>query len=184
MGTDTLSPRLEILAVAYAIVAEKAATAEYSSRSEVANYATISGTASMAATVSDNSISTTKIQSNAVTSSKLASDIAINTSGNITTTGRVGANAIQTNRFSTGGTGTGYCVGTDTIPNGTSEKVVNNTSVTDSSIILLTVGVTTNTDLTGRGLKIKSRSAGSFSVGTISGGNVDNDLPFSYLIIN
>lgn len=172
VGTDTLSPRLEILAVAYALVAGTAATSEYASTAGIAAYA---GTAISAETA------------NTATTANTANYATLAGSVKGPVSAEAGSNGYSL--FINGGklgikTGANMIVGTGTISNGASETVIANASVTDSSIIFLTVGVTTNTDLTGRGLKVKARSAGNFTVGTISGGNVDSDLPFSYLIIN
>lgn len=288
VGSETLTPRLEILSVAYAITAGSVASVDYATLAGTAttaasadtldtyhagvsgvsivpttdattgklsasvipgsgfstDYATLSGTASTAATVSDgaitaaklgsgavttakigagavttaeigsaavttakiapNAVTTTEISSaavttakiaagavttaeigaGAVTGAKLASNIAISTTGAITTEGKM---TIKT--LATTGTGTGFCVGTGTIASGatSTDPVIPNTLITNSSIIILTVGhaATTATGNTNGGIRVSAINAGtSFTVSTMNNANASADIPFSYLIIN
>lgn len=199
-----------------------------------ADYATLSGTASTAATVSDGVITTAKIEDSAVTSVKiangtiieediansavtsakiadativegdidnsavtsakildgtiasadikdgtiaggdLASNIAISTTGLLT---------IKT--LATSSTGTGFCVGTGTIPNLESTSGdISNTAVTANSIILLTIASSNAFSIAG--IKVDHTDAGHFVVTTTDelANNSGNDLIFNYLVVN
>jgi hypothetical protein len=170
VGSETLSPRLEILSVAYAITAGTAeslsgfpagvsgvsivpttdATGKLSSSvipasGIVMDYATLAGSATTAATVSDGAITTAKIAAGAVTTAEIGAGVVTGAklAGNIaiSTSGNItNTGTLTINKLASGSTGTGYCVGTGTIISGDPSVIVSNTAVTGSSIILLTVG--------------------------------------------
>lgn len=197
IGTDALSPRLEILAVAYALLAASAeSVGGYTVASsganripvtdgdgklsalvipttgltaDTANYATLSGTASTAAYV--------KGQVSAEAASVTSYALYING-------GKIGAK--------TGGAGTSGdhaigCVGSGSIPDAQNEIEIFNDQVTTSSVILVTGGSASSTSNLGNvWLKVKSISNGSFKVGfsnNVSPG-LGYSIPFFYLIIN
>lgn len=78
-------------------------------------------------------------------------------------------------------TGTGYCVGTDTIAAGDISVDVANTAVTSSSLIFLTGGPKT---FPGGGLFIWSRTATTGFTASMEAPAPNGGYPFSYLIIN
>ncbi|MBU1178696.1 hypothetical protein KJ903_05825 [Patescibacteria group bacterium] len=80
-------------------------------------------------------------------------------------------------------------VGTGTITAGDQNVVISNTTVTANSIILLTIGHADSAAGVinqASGIRVSDVSAGaSFTVATLNGiAQGDNDIPFSYLIIN
>jgi hypothetical protein len=184
---DILAPRLKINSVAYSIntgnadYAAVAGTATTAATAANADYATLSGTASNAATVADYSVATTKISTGAVTGVKLASNI------NITTTGSIAAQNLAINRFFTGGTGSGFCVGTGTITSGTNNVSISNTNVTSNSIILVTAK-THNANATNEALvvyNINSPTPLQFDVGISNSlRGAPTNIDFNYLLIN
>jgi len=181
VGSDILAPRLKINSVAYSINTDHASTADSATNADSADYATLSGTASSAATVEDNTITTTKISTNAVTGTKLATDI------NIITTGTVSTPAITINDFFTGGSGDGFCVGTGTITFGNNNVSIPNNNVTNNSIILVT-SKTHNVNATNEALvvyNINSPVANQFDVGIAKSNQAaPTNIDFNYLIIN
>lgn len=151
--SETLSPRLKINSVAYAIKADSAASAD---------------------TVAAGSIS----------GSSLASNITIATSGSISTTGTTSTETLKINKFQTGGTGTGFCVGTGTILSGGSNVSITNTAATANSNIFITP-LTRNTGITYEALVAPIISDGSFTVSfTNSTTKAPTNINFNYLIIN
>lgn len=91
--------------------------------------------------------------------------------------GKLGANAAANK-----------CVGTGTLTvAGDPTVVINNTSITANSIILLTVGhsATPAAANSNAGIRVSAKTAGtSFTVATMDGNAPSADIPFSYLIIN
>ena len=172
VDSETLSPRLKINTVAYAIRADVAGSA---TSATTATHATTADSATSAEAVADNSISTAKIQNDAVDGDKLADNINISTTGNIT------GNKFTFTSLATSGAG---CVGTAEVGNTSSNVTVNNSYATENSIILLTPLISGATPT--KALKVKGRATGSFVVYTLDelaiGGA--ETLPFMYLIIN
>lgn len=162
VGTDTLSPRMEITSVAYAIRTDYATTAE---------------SATTAATVSDNAITSAKILNGAVTGGKLAGDIIINTSGNITTTG-----TLTINKLTTGGTGNGFCVGRALLPAAGDTVTVTNTNISSNSIILTSIATTENFGFN-EVLQVKNVISNQFTVVPMDA-DTTKDIWFNYLVIN
>jgi hypothetical protein len=160
----TLTPRLKINSIAYAI---RAASAD---------------------AVADDSISTAKIQNNAVTGGKLASNVIgsynINTSGTITSsnTNGITANKITITSIATQGAG---CVGSGTITSGPNTTVYNGNVTANSKIFLMP---TTRNANTYEALAIIPGTIidyTSFDVGFArTGYNAPFIISFNYLIIN
>lgn len=177
---DTLSPRLKINSVAYAIRAEAADTATTATN---ANYATLSGTATIAGdadTVDGFSASSTPTAdtlypldsdgkiSGVPVSAEAASGFALFVDGRI-------------------GAAENICVGTDSIAAGQSSKTVSNTNVTANSRIILTVAATTYNFPNNRSIRVKTINAGTnFVVETLDNGaaHATQSMPFYYFIIN
>ncbi|OGC11853.1 hypothetical protein A3K48_05120 [candidate division WOR-1 bacterium RIFOXYA12_FULL_52_29] len=198
IGTETLSPRLEILSVAYAVTAGQAESA------------TTLGGYSPAATGSGSFIPVT-------TSGKLdASVIPVSSGGNADTVDSFHANSTATagqilplddNKqfkgmsvsaeasgnnyalFVNGGklgvkTGSNMIAGTGTITSGVTFTDIANTSVTSNSIILLSIGNNASANTNG-GIRVSLVSNGvAFRVATLDGNNASANIPFSYFIIN
>jgi len=162
----TLTPRLKINSIAYAI---RAASAD---------------------AVADDSISTAKIQDLAVTGGKLASNVSgsynINTSGTITSTNTSGITANKITITSIATTGAG-CVGSGTIPGGNNVKVFNNNITADSKIFVtpITRLITTYEALVAFSINPTDVPGPSFLVGlSKSNAVVPAPIDFNYLIIN
>lgn len=193
VGSDTLSPRLRINSVAYALRADVAGTAASATNATSANYATLSGTASNAATVSNIGASTTPVADKLYpldSSGKLSgvpiSATASGTGNALYINGSIGA--IAGSGSNPGAKPCGYAIipGVGSIiPPPASSVTVNNSLVTSSSIILVTpqfsdTGVSYNT----KWLTVSNVASGNFTVRTCDNGVPSNDLKFFYLIIN
>jgi len=135
----------------------------YAFRSETTNYATLSGTASSAAYVKGQ-----------VSAEASGNDYALFVNG-----GKIGIK-----------TGANMCMGTGIIPSSgpnAGKGIINNTMVTSSSIILLTVGHAAYPaqNSSDKAIKVyEVQNATSFTVKTADETTPANDIPFSYLIIN
>jgi len=196
VGTETLSPRLEILAVAYAVTA---ASAESAAR--LGSYLPAATGASIIPVTDSGG----KLSSSVIPSSGLIADTAAyaTLAGTATTAatasnansviGPVSAEATGNNYalFINGGkigakTGSNMCVGTgliDTAVNGGIYADISNSQVTANSVILLTVGNSAQDNSNG-GIRISFISSGTFRVATMNAAAASKNIPFSYLIIN
>lgn len=200
VGSDTLSPRLKINSVAYALRADVAGTAAS------ANYATLSGTASSAAhavnadTV-NNIAANTSPTANAIyplDSSGKLSGIPISATASGTNNallingGKIGisprgdesssdinANSGNGNPSPTVPSG---IAGTAFIPKISNTVTINNQAVTSTSIILLTP--VSDSTLPSALMVLTDTTGGKFIVQSTSGGNFLNGCKFNYLIIN
>jgi len=174
VGSDTLSPRLRINSVAYALRADVAGTAIS------ANYATLSGTATNAATVNNIGASTIPVADKLypLDSSGTLSGIPISVTASGTN------NALYINGGKIGINPSTGIFGTATILANNPSVVVTNSMVSSSSIIFLTPKYTWG----GPSIKVipPIQTGVSFTVGTTDNSNVGvgRTLDFDYLIVN
>ncbi len=188
IATDVLSPRLEILGVAYALMAASAESA-----SQVGGYSVaVSGNGIIPVTDSSGKLNSSVIpnigNADYATLSGSASSAAY-------VKGQVSAEASGSNYalYVNGGklgisTGSNAIAGTSSVPFGLLGALVSCDKVTANSIILLTVGTGTTPidNATDVGVKVSAVAAGiSFTVKVLGGNNTTgNAIPFSYLVIN
>ena len=197
VDSETLSPRLKINTVAYAIRADVAGT------TATATHATSADSATSAEAVDDFSASSTatantllaldsekKFTISGSSSSPIISGTNTSSGPGVkgsTSTG-IGVSAEATGAGGvalavSGKIKVGICVGEATILGTNPGVVVNNSNVTSSSIILLTI---TDADAADRALKVESITNGvSFEVKTVDETSIGlNDITFRYIIIN
>jgi hypothetical protein len=124
----------------------------------------------------------------AASADTVASNITIATSGNISTTGTASAETLKIKKFQTidSGTGSGFCVGTGSIPaGGNNSSAISNSNVTDNSMIFVapkTRTTTTYEALTANSINVPT---GTFKVGLINSSiTTPVTIDFNYLIIN
>ncbi len=160
VGSDTLSPRLRINSVAYAITAD-----------------TVDGiSASTEATAGQLLALDANKQLKGVSVSVEASgnNYALYIDG-----GKIGVK-----------TGSNMSAGTGTISSGSTQTVISNVPLTANSIIILTVGhaaAPAQNNATDRSIKVADVNvgAGTITVRTMDGSDPNpNSIPFSYLVIN
>jgi len=164
VGGEILTPRIELVTVAYAISAASAEAAE-----------TVGGFSANATATANNLLpldSNTQLKGMSVSAEASGNNYALFING-----GKIGVKA-----------GTDVCFGTSTITSGqVLSPSIANTSVTANSVIILTVGHAAseaNANSNG-GIRVSAVTAGSgFRAATMSGAGASADIPFSYLIIN
>ncbi|NQU16698.1 MAG: hypothetical protein HQ564_01425 [Candidatus Saganbacteria bacterium] len=163
VGSDTLSPRLRINSVAYAIRADVATNADF---------ATLSATATNAGTVDNFSASSTATASTLYPLDANAKLSGVPVSAEAATgfamyvDGKLGASS--------------SVIGTDTITNGNQEVTILDSNVTATSAIFVTAGPA---DHDHGGIWVSARSAGTITV-KIANAAPFSGLPFWYLIVN
>lgn len=181
IGTDVLTPRLEILSVAYAVTAASADTA---------SYATLSGSASSAATATTATNATNASVADTIDGFHAS---AIPTAGNLyplDSSGKiagvpVSAEASSPNYalFIKGKIGAaGVCVGSNSIGSGsTSTTVIDAANLSATSMVFISGGVLAGFDPTA--LYVYRKGADRFTV-TIAPPAPVGGYPFNYLIVN
>jgi hypothetical protein len=193
VGTETLSPRLEILAVAYAVTAASAESA-----AKLGSYSTaFSGPSIIPVTDTSGKLSSSVIPASGISADTAAYAILSGTASTAATAlnansviGPVSAEASGNNYalFINGGKFgiSGTIIGTEEIISGSSLVTITNSSVTSNSTIFLTVryvGPTAGSNGNG-GIRVSLIQDGAFRVATMDGLAATANIPFSYLIIN
>ena len=163
VGGEILTPRIELVTVAYAVSAASAEAAE-----------TVDGFSANSTATANNLLpldSNTQLKGMSVSAEAVGNTYALFVNG-----GKIGIK-----------TGSNMSVGTGTISSGGATPTyadINNTSVNSDSIILLTVGPNAAPNSNG-GIKVAPITAGTkFRVGTMDGAAASADIPFYYMIIN
>jgi hypothetical protein len=186
VGTDTLSPRLKINSVAYAITADSVGSADYASvagtatnaaSADQADYATLSGTATNAGMVDNFSANGTPTSGQLYPLQTLGSDVGFSGIA-VSAESASGIALFVAGKFAAAG-----ITGVGTISSGSNTTTITNSYVTSQSIIL---PIITDTDAADHALKIESITNGtSFIVRTVDETSIGlNDITFRYIIIN
>lgn len=178
VGTEILTPRLEVLTVAYAVTA---GNSDYATLSGTASTAATATTATNANTVNGISAATTATASQLLAldantqfkGASISAEAAGNTYGLYVGSGKIGIK-----------TGTNMSAGTGTITNGTNNTQINTTAVTANSLIFITSTLRNATAY--ESLVAYNIVAGtSFNVGIAkTTTTAPADINFNYLIIN
>ena len=178
VANEILSPRIELVAVAYAVAAASAEVAEYAYQAGSATSAT---NTTYVNNIPANSSATAGALYPLDSTGKI-SKVAISAEASVSTyalflKGRLGAV-----------TGDGFCAGTGVVLQNSPGVVVTNEAVTGNSIILITVGhAAAPKTQTTKALKVSDlilAPTKNFTVSTVDNINAATDIPFGYLIIN
>ncbi|MFA4844584.1 MAG: hypothetical protein WC632_06525 [Candidatus Margulisiibacteriota bacterium] len=162
VGGEILTPRIELVTVAYAVSAASAEAAE-----------TVGGFSANLTATANNLLpldSDKQLKGMSVSAEAAGNNYALFVNG-----GKIGIK-----------TGSNMSIGTGTITalSGLEYVTVNNTSVNSTSTILLTVGPNAAIN-SNAGIKVTLISSGAwFKVGTMNGQVASADIPFYYMIIN
>lgn len=174
IGSEILSPRLELLSIAYAITAGSAETARTCGNTDTVDGFHASGTATAGQLLP---LDGNKQIKGVSVSTEASSGFALFVGG------RVGANV--------GGAGTvgnpeTAPFGVATIGTANNEGDVFNSNVTTTSLIILTQGTYSGGNFDNGGVYVKSQASGTFKIRTGNGGLTGGgqSLKVNYLVIN
>lgn len=188
---EVLSPRIELVAVAYAVSAASAEAAEYAYRAGTAATATSATSSdavdgfSASSTPTASTLypldSTGKISGVAVSAEAAASaGYALFISNK--NSGRIG---LATSGAGTSGDHTIGAVGTGTILGGSATVTIYNDNVTSTSLVFISPRRNGSVGGANAWLKVGAISAGQFTVTSYNESSTNtNDLSFDYLVIN